>query len=461
MRLNNYLEKSDFMAAALKCLLCNFDTEIFFKEKGREFFKCGNCLSIMLNPTNYISKINEKARYENHNNDVDDIRYQNFVAPIVKSVIKDYKSSHIGLDFGAGTGPVITSMLEKKGYELNLYDPYFHNYPQNLNRKHDFIVCCEVIEHFYNPFKEFKLMSEILNPNGRLYCMTSLYDEEINFEDLVYDMNIISDRKDVFSTNFNQYYDDIEENYIFYNSMSIFLEDSVKEILEHALFEPSILYENEKYKKILATEAFQIDKDKPLKRFSYSVYKLFENNQYLENKDKYFILNNLSLLKSSLMIPESICINIGNDKKSFIDLSMSKLKYHSIIIDKIGEALMTLKTKFSKKILGKLNEIIIEPSFYRINRKLRNNIHYTSISKFTESEKAILLAYQTLYLETIIDFIEKELNLDIDRQVISMTEYLQNIKVDGINKDKIYKCHYFNYLKFLLKRKLSKKTTHK
>lgn len=186
MRLNNYLEKSDFMAAALKCLLCNFDTEIFFKEKGREFFKCGNCLSIMLNPTNYISKINEKARYENHNNDVDDIRYQNFVAPIVKSVIKDYKSSHIGLDFGAGTGPVITSMLEKKGSELNLYDPYFHNYPQNLNRKHDFIVCCEVIEHFYNPFKEFKLMSEILNPNGRLYCMTSLYDEEINFEDWYY-----------------------------------------------------------------------------------------------------------------------------------------------------------------------------------------------------------------------------------------------------------------------------------
>ena len=28
--------------------------------------------------------------------------------------------------------------------------------------------------------------------------------------------------------------------------MSIFLEDSVKEILEHALFDPSILYENEK-----------------------------------------------------------------------------------------------------------------------------------------------------------------------------------------------------------------------
>ena len=186
MRLDNYLEKSDLMTTSLKCLLCDFDTKIFYKEKNREFYKCDNCFSIMLNPINYISNKDEKERYETHNNDVDDIRYQNFVSPIVKSVKKDYKPSHIGLDFGAGTGPVITSLLEKEGYKLNLYDPYFHNYPKNLNKKYDFIVCCEVIEHFYNPFEEFKLMSEILNSNGRLYCMTSLYDESINFEDWYY-----------------------------------------------------------------------------------------------------------------------------------------------------------------------------------------------------------------------------------------------------------------------------------
>lgn len=168
------------------CSLCDSKTEAFYKNKQGEYYQCTNCLSIMLDPLDYVSSKEEKKVYKTHNNDVDDIRYQNFVSPIVESVKKYYDVSHIGLDFGAGTGPVITSLLEKEGYSLNLYDPFFHPYPENLRLSYDYIVCCEVMEHFHKPYDEFRKLTAMLNPNGSLFCMTSMYDESIDFNDWYY-----------------------------------------------------------------------------------------------------------------------------------------------------------------------------------------------------------------------------------------------------------------------------------
>jgi cyclopropane fatty-acyl-phospholipid synthase-like methyltransferase len=140
----------------------------------------------MLDASDYVSSEAEKERYSTHNNDINDIRYQEFVSPIVEAVKKSYKTNHLGLDYGAGTGPVITSLLEKEGYSLNLYDPYFHDYPNNLQMEYDYIVCCEVMEHFHHPHDEFRRLYNLLNLGGSLFCMTSLYDESIDFESWYY-----------------------------------------------------------------------------------------------------------------------------------------------------------------------------------------------------------------------------------------------------------------------------------
>lgn len=174
------------MKVLANCLLCSGELNLFYKEENKQYYQCQTCSSIMLNPKDYLSSNEEKARYKTHNNDVFDKRYQNFVSPIVNAVKENYNSSHLGLDFGAGTGPVITKMLEDVGYQLNLFDPYFHNNRDNLNKTYDYIVCCEVMEHFHNPFKEFEKMSKMLNKDGSLFCMTSLYDESIDFENWHY-----------------------------------------------------------------------------------------------------------------------------------------------------------------------------------------------------------------------------------------------------------------------------------
>jgi len=43
-----------------------------------------------------------------------------------------------------------------------------------------------VIEHFSNPNKEFKLFKKLLKKGSKLYCMTDIYDDSIDFEKWYY-----------------------------------------------------------------------------------------------------------------------------------------------------------------------------------------------------------------------------------------------------------------------------------
>ncbi|MCR3921506.1 MAG: class I SAM-dependent methyltransferase [Firmicutes bacterium] len=166
--------------------MCNGDATLFQIVSGKEYYQCRSCSSILLHPRMFISNEEEKKRYQEHNNDVDDIRYQKFVAPIVTKVRKKFTPAHNGLDFGAGTGPVITKILRDHGYNITIYDPYFWHNPEALEQKYDFIACCEVIEHFHDPAKEFSLLRSLLKPNGSLLCMTDIYTQDIDFKQWYY-----------------------------------------------------------------------------------------------------------------------------------------------------------------------------------------------------------------------------------------------------------------------------------
>lgn len=165
------------------CPLCKCDSVSLFVD---DYYECNNCRGIFLSPDCYLSVEDEKGRYQEHNNDVDDEGYQKFVSPITDSILRDFNCENIGLDFGAGTGPVISKILHDNNYNILQYDPFFHDYKELLNKRYDYIACCEVIEHFHDPGKEFLLLKDLLNPNGRLYCMTHIYDHKIDFTNWYY-----------------------------------------------------------------------------------------------------------------------------------------------------------------------------------------------------------------------------------------------------------------------------------
>ena len=170
----------------MKCTLCNSKTTQFYTKKDIVYYKCNTCAAVLMHPKSYPSINSEKKRYLEHNNNVHDLGYQKFVNPIVSAVKKDFNNSTIGLDFGCGTGPVITKLLRDSIYNITTYDPFFDNNLKALKTTYNFIVCCEVIEHFHNPIQEFKRLKSLLKPGGKLYCMTDLYSESINFENWYY-----------------------------------------------------------------------------------------------------------------------------------------------------------------------------------------------------------------------------------------------------------------------------------
>jgi SAM-dependent methyltransferase len=168
------------------CPLCNSKSEVFYNAPKQLFYKCDNCFGIFLSRDLLPTNETEIERYQYHNNDVNDLNYQKFVSPIVNSVKQHFNSTHKGLDFGAGTGPVLSKMLQEANYQIKQYDPFFHNYPELLNEKYDYIASCEVIEHFHYPYKEFELLKKMLQPNGKLFCMTDIYNPTIDFANWYY-----------------------------------------------------------------------------------------------------------------------------------------------------------------------------------------------------------------------------------------------------------------------------------
>lgn len=166
-----------------KCLLCNSESNSFYKE---QYYLCKNCKGIFRPIDTLPTLSDEKARYDTHNNDIEDTRYQNFVSPITNAILDNHTPEEKGLDFGAGSGPVIAKMLNEKGYYPSLYDPIYHNYPELLVSHYDYVFACEVIEHLHDPYGEFMRLRDIILPGGRLYCMTHLYDESIDFDKWYY-----------------------------------------------------------------------------------------------------------------------------------------------------------------------------------------------------------------------------------------------------------------------------------
>lgn len=167
-------------------MICTLCGSALINKRDAYYYDCDKCKAIVLDEKLYLSPDKEKAIYENHNNDVTDVRYQNFVSPITNFVFENYSAEHKGLDFGSGTGPVISSVLINKGYNIVQYDPFFAPNKNTLNQRYDYIASCEVFEHLFKPKVEIDRLLSLLNDKGSLLIMTMLYNEEIDFNDWYY-----------------------------------------------------------------------------------------------------------------------------------------------------------------------------------------------------------------------------------------------------------------------------------
>jgi hypothetical protein len=177
------------------CPLCQFTTTTpFFSDNRRDYLRCPQCKLIFVSRDDLLSQKEEKARYDLHENSPEDEGYRQFLKQFLDPFIQRIGPPPLeGLDFGSGPGPVLAMILEKQGYRMTLYDPYYAPDKSPLQRSYDFVTCTETIEHFNSPDKDWRLLISLLKPGAWLGIMTQLVEDPKEFPGMHY----ITDRTHV------------------------------------------------------------------------------------------------------------------------------------------------------------------------------------------------------------------------------------------------------------------------
>jgi hypothetical protein len=164
------------------CLLCRSkENEFFFEDKFRAYRRCGNCFLVFVPESFHVSAESEKARYEEHNNDPEDIRYRQFLERITVPIIERFPEGAKGLDFGCGPTPLLSVILQESGFEMEVYDPIYAPDKGILKREYDFVVSTEVLEHLKRPLDEIEKLYAIVGSGGMLAIMTRPLDKTVDF----------------------------------------------------------------------------------------------------------------------------------------------------------------------------------------------------------------------------------------------------------------------------------------
>lgn len=166
------------------CPLCSSPN--FSTFQSALFFRCAECFLIFKDSKVRLNPQEEKARYQFHENSIDDQNYVQFLMPTITEIKRNIPTPARGLDYGSGPSPVLADLLVKENYEVTAYDPFFSPKDLALLKPFDFVVSTEAIEHFFNPSVEFERIFKLLKKSGHLVIRTELYKENSSVTDWYY-----------------------------------------------------------------------------------------------------------------------------------------------------------------------------------------------------------------------------------------------------------------------------------
>lgn len=188
-----YLEK-------ISCPLCSTqDYKILYKNTYARIVKCTECNLVYTNPrlkAEYLKRLYNKSYFQNSNSSY--FGYENYLGDrkkIIKTFnrrlkdIEQYINHGKLLDVGCATGFFLKSAYDRnwtiEGLEISSFAARiarsqfgFKVFEGELStiskrkKEYDLITLWDVIEHFYNPKKELKIINELLKDGGILVIST-------------------------------------------------------------------------------------------------------------------------------------------------------------------------------------------------------------------------------------------------------------------------------------------------
>lgn len=174
----------------MKCNFCNSEVVEDLFLDNLVYHTCKKCDGIFLDSSFFLSKSEQKKRYEKHNNSLSDNGYKNFlkafIDPVlnfsdVSSIICNCKEMKI-LDYGSGPEPALIQLLNEykvndmlpKTTEIRGWDPFFAPNEFFYSQGAFLVTCLEVVEHFETPKVDMQKLSSCCAKNGYVAIGTEL-----------------------------------------------------------------------------------------------------------------------------------------------------------------------------------------------------------------------------------------------------------------------------------------------
>lgn len=158
---------------SLNCKICKstINKQTILKN-SRIYYHCDKCGFISLDSNFLLSRDEEKARYDLHENSSENSGYLKLLQDFIMTAVKPYPVQKI-LDYGSGPNPILATLLREEKYDVDIYDPYYAPLDSMKNTQYDMIISTETFEHFQNPLEEMDSIIKLLKPQAYLSIMTS------------------------------------------------------------------------------------------------------------------------------------------------------------------------------------------------------------------------------------------------------------------------------------------------
>lgn len=268
--------------------------------------------------------------------------------------------------------------------------------------------------------KALKILSNIrqrivkLVPKEDSKSIRKLIDAaEIDFDHYVFDLQISLNEKDniLYDIGFT-YYDllDSAEQFEIFNSLIKIPFQIIQDIIS-----TNPLDNNEKGLMPLSQSFFKelgekVSRKISLKKYPYASGVFFKRPEICD-EDKILIMFYYTSVKQARMLDLLIPDNTYQGVIT-IDTKVAKSKFRAIVIENIGQFLKNATTPLAEELRLAINTAI-DPTFFRLNRKIKDNIHYNETTVFDKNTLKKISFLQKKYLQLVLDIFDSKIQYNV------------------------------------------------
>lgn len=329
-----------------------------------------------------------------------------------------------------------------------IYEAYYYLRNNNLIKEEKFYRSKELKDKV----TDYRMLTTKKKIKESSYIEKIKQQMGIEFDDEIYDINVIVKDNKVKRFNFAEYNkrEDKEFLEMCYLTNEEFSKVCFKEIMKISEFDYKNIINDILDKK--SKEIKKLERRLAGTRYSYKSSKIFKNSSILEN-DKIFILYRINILQIIIELRDffrkmEITASINN--KIILDTNRFINKIIALEIDILGNDIRSLNTEYITKLQQKLDKKMLQENkdFYSLSRKLRNNIHYENIEELDLNTYNNIEILQDNYIDLVYDIMIKELFFKLDEEDFLLNDFFKYCNENDISQKEIelnYKNYYTQY----------------